>query len=187
MNAFRLRYAARLIHAGGIVAYPTEAVYGLGCDPNNEQALERLLALKRRPWYKGLILLAASVAQLEPYVDFDALTPERRAAVLAAWPGPVTWLLPARPGVSPRVRGQHPKVAARVTAHPLAAALCHAVGGPIVSTSANRSGRRPARSALATRLVFGMALDGVVSGAIGSLQRPTEIRDAATGGVIRLG
>ncbi|MBI3776109.1 MAG: Sua5/YciO/YrdC/YwlC family protein [Gammaproteobacteria bacterium] len=175
--------AARTLCAGGIVAYPTEAVYGLGCDPRNAEAVQRLLEIKQRDPLKGLILIAASFDQLKPYLV--ALDDNTRARVLPTWPGPVTWLLPARDAVSPLLRGAHPTLAVRVTAHPLAAALCRAFGGALVSTSANRSNEPPARTAQQVRAQLGADLDYLLDGVVGSAANPTEIRDAATGAVLR--
>lgn len=185
MNGLKLRMAARVVRAGGLIAYPTEAVYGLGCHPRNERAVKRLLALKRRSASKGLILIAADFAQLEPFLQ--PLSPPDRVRLEAAWPGPQTWLIPARPGVPRWLRGRHDTLAVRVTAHPLAAALCRSCGHPLVSTSANISARRPARSALAVRRQFGQGLDYVLSGPTGGAAKPTTIQDLRTGQVRRGG
>jgi L-threonylcarbamoyladenylate synthase len=166
-----------------VIAYPTEAVYGLGCDPLDGAAVSRLLALKGRTAGKGLILIAARFAQLAPFLE--PLAPALATRVLATWPGPVTWLLPARPAVPPWLRGEHDTLAVRVTAHPLAAALCTAFGGALVSTSANRAGRPPARSPLAVRRAFDGELDVVLHGPLGPGNRPTEIRDGRSGAVVR--
>jgi L-threonylcarbamoyladenylate synthase len=175
--------AARILRAGGLIAYPTEAVFGLGCDPHNEAALTRLLSLKDRPQEKGLILIAADEAQLEPWVE--ALPADVAARVRSSWPGPVTWLIPARPGVSALLRGAHASLAVRVTAHPLAAALARAFGGALVSTSANPSGEPPAREIEALRARFGDAIDYYLAGPLGGRERPSEIRDALTGEILR--
>ncbi len=124
----RLGLAAAWVARGGLIAYPTEAVYGLGCDPENGHAVRRLLALKARPEHKGLILIAADWAQLEPYVR--GLGQTAMAAIHATWPGAVTWLLPARRETPRWLTGEHQTLAVRVTAHPLAAALCRQWGGP---------------------------------------------------------
>jgi L-threonylcarbamoyladenylate synthase len=183
MRPWQLKQAVRAIRAGAIVAYPTEAVFGLGCDPDNLEAVWRLLALKQRPVEKGLILIAASFDQLVPYVEpLDAGIEKK---VLASWPGPVTWLLPARPQVSPLLRGSHRTIAVRVTAHPVARVLCAALGHALVSTSANVAGGRPARDVLAVRRIFGESVDYIVPGKVGSLGRPTEIRDALSDSVVR--
>lgn len=175
-----LRRAARRLQEGGIVAYPTEGVYGLGCDPFNPEAVERLFDLKRRPQHKGLILLAADFSQIEPFLD---LTPAMRDKLLATWPGPVTWIVPVTKEM-PEWLARDGTVAVRVTAHPHAAALCRAFGGAIVSTSANPSGRPPARNAIHVRRYFGKEVF-VLAGATGGLNRPTPIYDARSGQRLR--
>ncbi|HYW04369.1 MAG TPA: Sua5/YciO/YrdC/YwlC family protein [Gammaproteobacteria bacterium] len=180
---WQLRRARDVVLGGGVLAYPTEAVFGLGCDPWLEPAVARILALKGRSAAKGLILIAAEWAQVAPLLaPMDAPTRER---VQATWPGPVTWVCPAAPGLPVSLTGGRDTLAVRVTAHPLAAALCHACGGPVVSTSANRSGHRPCRSALEVRLRLGRDVDRILPGALGGLGGPTEIRDAASGAVLR--
>ena len=177
--------AAEIIRGGGIVAYPTEAVFGLGCDPLNPEAVQRLLALKRRPASKGLILIAAEFAQLEPYLG--ELNDAMRRRIGKTWPGHVTWLLPAHLELPRWIRGAHPTVAVRVTAHPVAAALCRAAGSALISTSANVARRAPARTALEVRRQFRDTLDYIVPGVTGSSSAPSEIRDGATGRIIRAG
>ncbi len=171
--------AVAALRRGGIIAYATESCFGLGCDPRNRRAVSRLLRLKQRAAGKGLILIAADPQQLAPYVaDFP-----RKA--LASWPGPHTWLLQPTVTVPPWIRGRHPRVAVRVTRHTQAAALCHAAGMALVSTSANRAGERPARSYRQVLHRFGSALDYVLPGRIGDLKAPTPITDAITGQVVR--
>ena len=172
-----------MVHGGGVVAYPTEAVYGLGCDPLDHQAILRLFAIKKRPTTKGLILLAADYAAVAPFVGLIA--DHVLAHCLATWPGPVTWVLPAHPDTPPWLCGAHQSIAVRVTAHPLAAALCRAVGHPLVSTSANLSGHPPLRSALAVRRGLGERVDCLLHGPLGGATRPTTIRDGLTGTVLR--
>lgn len=185
MSPQRLRLASHWLRRGGVIAYPTEAVYGVGCDPRCEVAVRRILALKRRPPDKGMILIAADFSQLEPWLL--ALAPADRERLAAEWPGPVTWLVPARLDVPRWLRGAHSTLAVRVTAHPLAAALCRAAGTALVSTSANSAGRRPARSALAVRRQLGRGIDFLLAGALGSARRPSEIRELASGRVVRAG
>ncbi len=180
---WHLRLAARVLHGGGLIGYPTEAVYGLGCDPLDGDAVLRLLELKRRSPAKGLILIAAARDQLAPYLLPIPGAIEARLA--NSWPGPVTWLLPARPEVPFWLRGRHATLAVRLTAHPVAAALCRAFGGALVSTSANLAGRPPARSALAVRRRFGGQLDYLLPGALGGEAGPTQIRDARSGRIVR--
>lgn len=180
---WRLRRMAARLRSGQIVAYPTEAVYGLGCDPWNSAAVERLLAIKQRPAAKGLILVAADLSYLAPWLGPVPAESLRRA--IATWPGPHTWLLPAAAGVPEWIRGRHAQVALRVTAHPLAASLCRAFGGALVSTSANRSAEPPCRNQLQVRRRLGDRIDAVLVGTTGGEPRPSTIRDAASGKLLR--
>lgn len=182
MERAHLEQAARVIAAGGIVAYPTESCYGLGCDPRRNVSLRRLLHIKRRDWAQGLILIGAHPRHFARYTD---LTTPLFARSRADWPGPFTWLLPAWPRVSRWLRGRHDSVALRITAHPGAAALCRQVGGALVSTSANRHGRAPALSAAAVRREFDGQVDYILEGRLGGMRKPSVIRDALTGAVLR--
>jgi L-threonylcarbamoyladenylate synthase len=180
---WQLHAAARWVRAGGVIAYPTEAVFGLGCDPGDRCAVERLLALKRRSAAKGLILIASEWNQLQPWLDrIPAAWHEK---LQSSWPGPTTWLIPAAKHCPDWLTGHHDTLAVRVSAHPLVRRLCQALDSAIVSTSANRSGQRPARSVLEVRLRFGYQIDFVLPGQIGTLTKPTEIRDLASGTVVR--
>lgn len=182
-SAFRLRLAVRHLHAGGILAYPTEAVWGLGCDPLNRYAVARLLRLKQRRPDKGLILIAAEFGQIEPFLDLGQ--PGLRERLLASWPGPVTWVVPAGPRTPAWLRGEGNTLAVRVSAHPVSAALCRLFGGAIVSTSANPSGHPPATNLLGTRRYFAADDLRYLPGATGGLHRPTAIFDAKNGARIR--
>lgn len=181
----RVDQAARIIASGGVVAYPTEAVYGIGCLPDAAAALERVIAIKRRDARKGLILVAADDRQIAPLAEIPAAAARER--ILASWPGPVTWVLPARPGLSPLITGGRGTVAVRVSDHPIVRRLCRRVGSAIVSTSANTSGRAPARTALEVRRRLGADLDYVLAGPLGRSARPSEIRDGASGAILRPG
>jgi L-threonylcarbamoyladenylate synthase len=183
MNRWQLTQAARAIQCGGIVAYPTEAVFGLGCDPLNPDAVLRLLELKQRPMDKGLILIAADLGQLTPFIA--PLSAEDEALLAQTWPGPHTWLLPARAHTPRWLRGQYDTIAVRVTAHPLAAALCRAAGQALVSTSANPTSKPPATNPLRVRQYFPRGLDTILSGATGGESGPTPIQDFTTKKLIR--
>ncbi|NZA25827.1 Sua5/YciO/YrdC/YwlC family protein [Luteimonas sp. SJ-92] len=176
---------AAALHRGAVVAYPTEAVWGLGCDPMDEDATLRLLALKQRPVDKGLILVAAAVEQFAPYADWSELPEARRTAVLASWPGPHTWIVPARVRTPGWIRGNHAGIALRVSAHPQVAALCRAFGGAIVSTSANRAGAPPPRTLSGLDPGLRDGVDMVLEGQTSGLERPTAIRDALSGAILR--
>lgn len=177
--------AARILRRGGIIAYPTEAVWGLGCDPRNEAAVLRLLDIKQRDMAKGLILIAGDESQLAPFIDMAALTHTQQASVRESWPGPNTWVVPASTDAPCWITGAHERIAVRVSAHPDVIALCKAFGGAIVSTSANLAGMPAvhARDALDPRLLA--RLDGVLDGETGGREAPSLIRDARSGAVLR--
>lgn len=175
--------AARIVLSGGVIAYPTEAVFGLGCLPDRRDAVERVLAIKRRSWRKGVLLIGSELAQLERFVELPGK--RRRAEIIASWPGPVTWVLTARPGVPRWISGGRDTVAVRLTDHPLARDLCARIGHAIVSTSANVSRRPPIRSAIRLRRELGPAVDYVLAGELGGLEKPTVIKDGRTGRILR--
>jgi L-threonylcarbamoyladenylate synthase len=177
--AWQLRRATRWLRQGGLVAYPTEAVYGLGCDPAQLDAVQRLLALKQRSWRKGLILIAEEYAALASYLEPQSEAVHARAH--ASWPGATTWLWPARPQVSHWLRGAHRSLAVRIPAHPGARALCAAFDHALVSTSANRAGQHPARSALEVRRKLGAhAPVLILHGKVDRQARPSQIIDVLT-------
>lgn len=174
--------AADVLLGGGVIAYPTEGVYGLGCLPDDDDAVLQLLRLKHRDPRKGLILIAADKSQLDDWIEPDgSAIPQADAA------HPTTWIAPAKSHVSPLVRGQHAGLAVRLTTNATAAAICNAVGAPIVSTSANIAGMPVARNRYVLRRQFGSAVDFIVPGDCGPATGPSEIRDLATGTVIRPG
>lgn len=181
--SFHLRHAADIVHAGGVIAYPTEAVYGLGCDPLNGHAAARLLDIKQRRLDKGVILIAANIDQLRPYLATLSTAIYRK--IEKSWPGPVTWLLPKAAHVPYWLCGKHDKIAVRVTAHPIAAALCLACNSALVSTSANLEGQSPARNSLTVQRKLGDRIDKIVHGATGGQSKPSRIVDAQSDQVIR--
>lgn len=182
-SSLRLQAAVSALRQGGVIACPTEAVWGLSCDPDNESAVARLLALKGRPVAKGLILVAATQGQIDFLVS--DLSEQQRDTLCASWPGPATWLLPHHGRVPHWVCGEHATVAVRVSDHPVVSALCAIWGGPLVSTSANPAGARPAREAFQVRRYFGNDLDYLLPGRVGAAGRPTCIRDLVSGQIIR--
>lgn len=169
-----------------VIAYPTEAVFGLGCDPDSESAVRALLDLKQRPWEKGLILIAADYVQLASYIDDSVLSQQQRAAIFASWPGPVTWVIPANAQTPELLTGRFNSLAVRVSDHPLVQQLCRQFGKPLVSTSANLSGQEPCRTVAEVRQQFGESFP-VLVGNVGGRLNPSEIRDALTGEQIRQG
>ncbi len=180
-----LAEAGESLRRGAIIAYPTEAVFGLGCDPWQRESVEALSRLKQRQPAQGFLIIAASESQIERFVDTAALEPQRLARVRASWPGPHTWVMPRRADVPAWLVGHHAGIAVRITAHAPAAALCRAFGGALVSTSANVHGTPPSMTADAALALFGAQLGGVLDAPIGELAQPTTIRDARTGEILR--
>ncbi len=182
MTPVKLRQAAQILKSGGIVACPTEAVYGLSCDPLQQSSVDRLLMIKNRDVGKGLILVASTIEQIPSFVTIPDM---KRAAILQSWPGPVTWLLPATAAAPAWIMGDHDTIAMRVTAHPVMAALCETFGNCLVSTSANLSGLPPAKSALQVQRQLGKQIDLILHAETGASLKPTTIRDAITGKIVR--
>lgn len=183
MTAFRLRLAVEALAAGGVVACPAEAVWGLSCDPWDAAAVDQVLDMKQRPMHKGLILVASDIGQVAPFLQPLAAALQRK--VMLSWPGANTWLLPHRDLLPVQVTGEHGTVAVRVTAHPVLSALCRAWGGPLVSTSANRAGRQAPRDLFQVRRYFPAGLDAVMPGTVNRAARPSIIRDAHSDRVLR--
>lgn len=173
-----------IIRKGGVIAYPTEAVWGLGCDPWNSEAVRRILELKSRPVDKGLILVAASIEQVRFLLT--PLSEELQQQAISHWPGPVTCLIPDINRQTPDwVRGSHSSIAVRVSEHPVVKALCDSAGMPLVSTSCNPAGQEPARDAAQVRCYFNNQLDYIVPGELGGNQKPSRIIDIVSGKQLR--
>ena len=183
---FRFSISTRRIAAhlrrGGLIAYPTESCYGLGCDPDNRIAVQRLLKLKRRPQNKGLIVIAADYRQVARYLQ--PLTPAEQQRLAEAGAQVITCLMPARRSTPRWLRGMHDTLAVRLTAHPFAVRLCRSVDSALVSTSANRSGQHPARTYAQCRRSFGRKV-WVLPGRVGKRKKPSTIRSWADGKIIR--
>jgi len=173
--------AAATLRRGGVIAYPTEGVFGLGCLPDDLSAVQRILEIKQRDAAKGLILIAASAAQFDGWINL----PERDALPEADASLPITWIVPARDNVDPVIRGEHDGLAVRLTSHPTAKAICEALGSPIISTSANLNGEPATTDRANLRRQFGGLVDYIVPGDCGPSMGPSEIRILATGEVLR--
>ncbi|WP_348666391.1 Sua5/YciO/YrdC/YwlC family protein [Arsenophonus symbiont of Ornithomya chloropus] len=169
---------------GEIIAYPTEAVFGLGCDPDNEQAIHKLFLLKKRSWKKGLILIASSYEQLIPYIDDKKLTIVQKKIIVSMQKKPITWVLPAKKNISKWLIGTFDSIAVRITNFPLIKDLCCVYGKPLISTSANLHGEPPCRT---TEEVISQFNDKVfiLDGVVGGYKNPSEIRDIIKGCLYR--
>ncbi|KPZ69301.1 Threonylcarbamoyl-AMP synthase [Shewanella sp. P1-14-1] len=187
MQLLNASEVAEVYAQGGVIAYPTEAVYGLGCDPDNLKAIQKLLDIKQRPWQKGLILVASDFQQLVPYIDESKLTTAQLEFAFSKWPGPFTFVMPIKPGVSKLLCGQFDSIAVRVSSHPVVRALCDTVNKPFVSSSANIAGHDPAMSAAEIEHTFSNDITALVVGELGSQRQPSTIIDARSGKVLRNG
>ena len=185
MNLIDVATGAKLISRGAVIAYPTEACFGIGCDPFNEIAVRRVVRIKNRPRGMGLILIADHVNKLLPFIEL------RQESIMdpavASWPGPYTWIFPASKRMPISLRTPTQTVAVRVTAHPASAHLSRLAGCAIVSTSANRHGQMPIRAHREVARCLGESLDFVVRGPLGHQKNPTQITDAVSGKVLRAG
>ncbi|NKB34689.1 MAG: threonylcarbamoyl-AMP synthase [Pseudomonadales bacterium] len=184
MGNHDLNTACEFLHQGKVIAYPTEAVWGFGCDPFCEEAVGRILTIKQRPVEKGLILVAADLLQISDLVED---LPAAQLAILeSSWPGPTTWLIPDLNQRFPDwIKGTHDSIAIRVSAHPLVHALCTQFGKPVVSTSANSAGEEEIRSRLILEEHFADKIDYIVEGELGDRGTPSQIKDLVTGQVLR--
>lgn len=174
-----------VIGRGGIIAYPTEAVFGLGCRPGDPVACERLLTLKGRDMGKGLIVITDDLSRIAFWLNPVPEIAQARAE--ATWPGPHTWLWPSRPGCPAWLTGSRNRLAVRVSAHPLVRQLCQSAGTALVSTSANMSQEEPCRDADCVQRHFGDRIDGILKGECAGASAPSTIRDLITGEWIRGG
>ncbi len=174
---WQIKQAVAVLQQGGVIAYPTEAVYGLGCDPFDRHAVQRILQIKNRSVSKGLIVIASSIEQLETLVSIPS--PAIQKKITASWPGHNTWILPARSNCPVWLTGEHSGLAVRVSAHKTCQALCDEFG-PLVSTSANHSGKPAARTAWRSRMILRKDVDLILRGKTNPLASPSPIRDALT-------
>jgi len=184
-----LKKVTRDLKAGELIAYPTEAVFGIGCDALNVTALKKLRASKNRTRHKGFIVICSSVEQLKKSFPNLQLTTKQWGQLTQQQNHPTTWLIPIGQHVktSPNryLVGNNRTLAVRITEHPLAKALCEEFGGPIVSSSANKAGARPAKKLIQVRKNFRSKIKNYVNGALGSSLEPSQIIDIKTGKVVR--
>lgn len=181
-TCFNLKKAAHTCNQGGVISYPTESVFGLGCDPENISAVEKILMIKQRPIDKGLILIASCIEQLRPYLSCS----ESELKTLSSKQNsPTTWLVNASALTPYWITGQHTKVAVRITEHNIARELCNLLGYPLVSTSANPASKAPAKNSLKSRIYFSGNVDCYISGETGKFKTPSKIIDLETSKIIR--
>lgn len=178
---FQIRQAASAIRGEGVICYPTESVFGLGCDPLCYEAVNKILQLKKRPVDKGLILIASRIEQLAPYVQLG----DAQRTQLLEQNSPTTWLVNKSSLTPPWISGSHSKVAIRLSKHPLVQALCNQLDSAIISTSANPSTQAAAKTLLRVKQYFPDELDYYLNGKLGNIGNATPIIDMQSGAIIR--
>lgn len=183
MNPDEIQHTVDIVNSGGVIAYPTEAVYGIGCDPFNESAVKRVLKLKNRPMKKGFILIASRWSQVSHLIK--PIGENLMQPIFASWPGPVTWVFPVAATVPKWITGQYDSIGIRITSHQVAKTLCDHLDAPLISSSANLGGQPPIRCIRELKKLFGDAIDVYVSGELGGRKNPSEIRDALSGKQLR--
>lgn len=177
-----LHQAVAVLRDGGVICHACEGVWGFACDPFNESAVTRILIIKQRPITKGLIVIGGSVREFSP--ELAALDSTQHEMICASWPGHTTWILPnAR---FPRwITGEFDTVAVRVPGHNQSRELASKFGGPLVSTSANRSGQRELTTLTDVEQQFKTEVDYILKGSVGNAFGPSKIFDARTGEKLR--
>ncbi len=183
ISRWKIMQATQVLQQGGVIIYPTESIFGIGCDATNLTAVDRLLNLKQRSFDKGLILLVSDISQVQHYIQ--PLTAPQLAQINAPQTRATSWLLPAQKHVSPLIKGVHPKLAVRITRHPVAKALCQQLGNPIVSTSCNKSGKPVSTNAANCRIHWLHQVDHFIAGECGG-QAASQIIDLESGKLIRV-
>lgn len=170
------------IKAGGLIAYPTESCFGIGCNPFNRKAINRIIKIKKRDKNKGMIVVAGKIGHLDRLIkplsnnDFEYLN--------CFWPGHYSFILPTKRNVPVNLTGKHNKIAVRVSSHKLIQQLCSYLAIPLVSTSANKSGFRSIKNNKECLKQFGKSIL-ILPGNIGFAKNPSTIIDLVTKQVIR--
>lgn len=181
-SRWQLDCAVKAIDSGGVIAYPTESVFGLGCDPYNSDAIKKILSIKKRPAYKGLIILVSDIEQAQPFLQ--PLSNQQLERVNTPRERAITWLMPCLPEVSPLLRGHFQSLAVRITQHPIARAICELTNTPLVSTSCNIAGKSELKTVVEVRNHMKAKIDWLVSGRCGG-QAPSQIIDITNNRVLR--
>ncbi|MGP1930633.1 MAG: Sua5/YciO/YrdC/YwlC family protein [Arsenophonus sp. ET-DL12-MAG3] len=174
------------LNEGKVIAYPTETVFGLGCDPSNEKAIRQLFLLKQRPLDKGLILIAGNYKQLRSYIDINKLTNLQKEMILLTRPKPITWVVPVKKNIPKLLTGKFNSLAIRITNFELIKKLCFLYKKPLISTSANLNGLPPCKTKEEVINQFNSQVS-ILDGYIGRHKNPSEIRDIITGHLYRKG
>ena len=183
-NNGKLDVFIEAVKVGAVFAYPTEAVYGLGCNINNKDAIKKILKIKKREVSKGLIIISDNLEKVRELIDdnYFKLFVENNSDAI-----PTTWLCPASNNVLPEITGSNKKVGVRITKHEVSRTLCKFLEFPIVSTSANISGQEPITNFSDCVSFFGEKVDYIIEGNIGENKKPSRIIDLLSKEILREG
>jgi len=174
--------AVEYLKNGKIIAYPTETVFGIGCDPYKKDSVNRIFEIKKRPLVKKFILIASSYEQLTDVVNMEKITDE----VLKSWPGPNTWLVPPNKKLPEwLINKDNGLIAVRVSKNSAVKEMCEKFGKPIISTSANLYDSEALRNYEEVEKVFSETIDYLVIGETSKQKKPSTIKNMLTGEVIR--
>lgn len=184
MSPWAINRLSKAIELGAVIAYSGDTIWGFGCHPLRSDSVAQILHIKRRSSNKGLILLASDIKFCLPYISHN-LPAAKLALIQQQKSRPTTWLIPASRHCPSWLRGEFPTVAIRITNHPFIQALCEKIESPIVSTSANVTGKSPVRNSIQAHRLFADQLHTIVSGYNPGTGRPSEIKSLETGNIIR--
>lgn len=172
-SPFAIHHAAHQIRHGGVIAYPTDTVYGLGCNPMDLDAVAYLNALKQRDSDKGLILIAN---KLELFNDYIKELSSRDQQKIQQTKSPTSWIVTAKKNVPQWLTGDHHTLAIRITRHPVINQLCNQLQHPLVSSSANPQGKKPALNALQLHKYFHNKVHAMLIANNENSSQPSSIR-----------
>ena len=178
---FSIRHAAHIIRLGGVIAYPTDTIYGLGCDPYNQQAVELINTIKQRPLDKQFILLASDIGQIRPLLQID----DNQEKMIEQNTEPTSWVVTANQRAPAWLVDENNTITIRVSKHANIERLCSALGHAIISTSANVSGKRPARNTLELHKYFHGCVDKILVSDQEQMARPSKIIRLCDNEIIR--
>ncbi|WP_343154159.1 Sua5/YciO/YrdC/YwlC family protein [Buchnera aphidicola] len=181
-----LLHCIEKLYSNNVIAYPTESMFGLGCDPDSEIAVNNLLNLKKRNIKKGLILVASNYNQIKKYIDESQISVIQKKNMFNYWPGHFTFLVPSNSSTPYWLTGQYKTIAVRISNHSSIVKLCGIFGKPLISTSANFSNMLPCLTKESVLESFGKDFP-LFDDNIGNEQSPSKIINIMNGKIIRYG
>lgn len=178
---FSIRLAAQIVRNGGVIAYPTDTVYGLGCDPYNIDAVEKINAIKQRPANKHFILLASSIEQIRPLIQLK----KAQEKLITDTDSPTSWVVDAAPYAPGWLVDDNNSLTVRISSHENIVHLCRILAHPLISTSANISGKKPADNAIKLHQYFHNKVDKILISNTKQPGKPSKIIRLCDNHIIR--